>query len=98
MSIDLASAMRRALEHTRAQNLNEATAVIQAALAGDCPLRERPGSAGLFSPPAPASAPFTSMRIPETRPRAPPRGTLHKARRREARHHGAAQDRPRPLP
>ena len=47
MSIDLASVMRRALEHTRAQNLNEATAVIQAALAGHCPLRERPGWASL---------------------------------------------------
>ena len=56
MSIDLASVMRRALEHTRAQNLNEATAVIQAALAGHCPLRERPGSAGISSPPASGAA------------------------------------------
>ena len=60
MSIDLASAMRRALEHTRAQNLNEATAVIQAALAGHCPLRERPGSAGISSPPA-SRAPFSLL-------------------------------------
>ena len=56
MSIDLASVMRRALEHTRAQNLNEATAVIQAALAGHCPSRERPGSAGISSPPASGAA------------------------------------------
>ena len=49
MNIDLALAMRRALEHTRAQNLNEATAVIQAALAGHCPSRERPGSARISS-------------------------------------------------
>jgi poly(hydroxyalkanoate) depolymerase family esterase len=58
MSIDFASAMRRALKHTRAQDLNEATAVIQAALAGHCPSRERPGSAGVSSPPAPR-APFS---------------------------------------
>ena len=56
MSIDLASVMRRALEHTRAQNPNEATAVIQAALAGHCPLRERPGAAGISSPPASGTA------------------------------------------
>ena len=60
MNIDLASAMRRALEHTRAQNLNEATAVIQAALAGHCPSRERPGSAGISSPPA-SRAPFSLL-------------------------------------
>ena len=60
MSIDLASVMRRALEHTRAQNLNEATAVIQAALAGHCPSRERPGSAGISSPPA-SRAPFSLL-------------------------------------
>jgi poly(hydroxyalkanoate) depolymerase family esterase len=57
MSIDLASAMRRALEHTRAQNLNEATAVIHAALAGHCSSREGPSSAGVSSPPA-SHAPF----------------------------------------
>ena len=56
MSIDLASVMRRALEHTRAQNLNEATAVIQAALAGHCPLRETPRSAGISSTPASGTA------------------------------------------
>jgi poly(hydroxyalkanoate) depolymerase family esterase len=60
MNIDLASAMRRALEHTRAQNLNEATAVIQAALAGHCPSRERPSSAGISSPLA-ARAPFSLL-------------------------------------
>ena len=60
MNIDLAPAMRRALEHTRAQNLNEATAVIQAALAGHCPSRERPGSAGISSPPA-SGAPFSLL-------------------------------------
>ena len=60
MNIDLASVMRRALEHTRAQNLNEATAVIQAALAGHCPLRERPGSAGIPSPPA-SRTPFSLL-------------------------------------
>ena len=60
MNIDLASAMRRALEHTRAQNLNEATAVIQAALAGHCPSRERPGSAGISSSPA-SRAPFSLL-------------------------------------
>ena len=60
MSIDLASVMRRALEHTRAQNLNEATAEIQAALAGHCPFRERPGAAGISSPPA-SRAPFSVL-------------------------------------
>ena len=49
MNIDLASAMRRALEHTRAQNLNEASTVIQAALAGHCRSSERRGAAGSFS-------------------------------------------------
>jgi poly(hydroxyalkanoate) depolymerase family esterase len=52
MNIDLASAIRRALEHTRAQNLNEATAVIQAALAGYCSSREGPSPAGVSAPPA----------------------------------------------
>ena len=60
MSIELASAMRRALEHTRAQDLNEATAVIQAALAGHCALRERPSSAGISSSPA-SRAPFSLL-------------------------------------
>jgi poly(hydroxyalkanoate) depolymerase family esterase len=60
MSIDLASAMRRALEHTRAQNLNEATAVIQAALAGHCSSREGPRSASVSSPPA-SHAPFSVL-------------------------------------
>ena len=60
MNIDLASAMRRALEHTRAQNLNEASTVIQAALAGHCRSSERPGAAGSFSSPA-ASAPFNLL-------------------------------------
>jgi poly(hydroxyalkanoate) depolymerase family esterase len=60
MSIDLASAMRRALEHTRAQDLNEATAVIQAALAGHCSSREGPSSAGVSSPPA-SHAPFSVL-------------------------------------
>jgi poly(hydroxyalkanoate) depolymerase family esterase len=60
MSIDLASAMRRALEHTRAQNLNEATAVIQAALAGHCSSREGPSLAGVSSPPA-SHAPFSVL-------------------------------------
>jgi hypothetical protein len=60
MNIDLAPAMRRALEHTRAQNLNEATAVIQAALAGHRPSRERPGSAGIPSSPA-SRAPFSLL-------------------------------------
>lgn len=53
MSTDFASEMRRALEHTRAQNLNEATAIIQAALAGHCPSSKRPASAEVSSPPAP---------------------------------------------
>jgi poly(hydroxyalkanoate) depolymerase family esterase len=60
MNIDLASAMRRALEHTRAQNPNEATAVIQAALAGHCQSRERPSSADISSPPA-SRAPFSLL-------------------------------------
>jgi poly(hydroxyalkanoate) depolymerase family esterase len=60
MSIDLTSVMRRALEHTRAQNLNEATAVIQAGLAGHCPSRERPSSAAVSSRPA-SLAPFSVL-------------------------------------
>jgi poly(hydroxyalkanoate) depolymerase family esterase len=60
MNIDLASAMRRALEHTRAQNLNEATAVIQAALAGHCSSRDEPSSVGISSPPA-SHAPFSVL-------------------------------------
>ena len=60
MKTDLASAMRRALEHTRAQNLNEATAVIQSALAGRCPSSKRSSSAGISSPPA-SRAPFSLL-------------------------------------
>jgi hypothetical protein len=60
MNIDLASAMRRALEHIRAQDLNEATAVIQAALAGHCSSREGPSSAGVSSPAA-SHGPFSVL-------------------------------------
>jgi poly(hydroxyalkanoate) depolymerase family esterase len=60
MNIDLASAMRRALEHTRAQDLNEATAVIQAALAGHCSSKEGPSSATVSSRPA-SLAPFSFL-------------------------------------
>jgi poly(hydroxyalkanoate) depolymerase family esterase len=56
MNIDFASAMRRALEHTRAQKLNEATAVIQAALAEHCPSMASRGGAGMSAPPATGGA------------------------------------------
>jgi hypothetical protein len=56
MNIDFASAMRRALEHTRAQKLNEATAVIQAALAEHCPSMASRGAAGMSAPPATGGA------------------------------------------
>ena len=83
MNIDLASAMRRALEHTRAQNLNEASTVIQAALAGHCGSSERPGAAGSFSSPA-ASAPFNLLGLD-----APGVEPAHRFRgRSETRHRG----------
>ena len=50
MSTDFATAMRRALESTRAQNPSEATAIIQAALAGDHADRERRSQEDAGSP------------------------------------------------
>ena len=88
MNTEFMSAMRRALEHTRAQNPNEATAVIQAALAAASSAAARRPEEGssrtalasrgfddLPSPPIPPAPPAT----PPPRP-ASPGAALHAGR------------------